>query len=121
MHFHPLRSLALAAALAATVSGGLMTPVTAHAAAPAIITFACPLDNGGGRFYCNINYSSDSTATVTWAGDGNNMVINEAGHSDFYGSCYIGSNTTVTVTVTNASGSTSRSKTFKCNGGAVIL
>lgn len=119
LRFEPLRTLGLAAALAATVSGGLMTPATAHAAVPTITTFACPLDNGGGRFYCFIDYTSDGTTTVGWSGGG--TVINDTGHSDFYGSCSIGSNITVTVTVTNASGSTSRSRTFKCNGGPVIL
>lgn len=119
MHFHPLRALGLAAALAATVSGGMLAPTTAHAAVPGIITFACPLDNGGGHFYCFIDYTSDSTTTVGWSGGG--TIINDTGHSDFYGQCNIGSTITVTVTVTNASGSTSRSKTFKCNGGPIIL
>lgn len=117
--FDPLRGLGLAAALAVAGSGGLLAPATARAAVPAITTFACPLDNGGGRFYCFIDYTSDGTTTVGWSGGG--TVINDSGHSDFYGNCSIGSNITVTVTVTNASGATSRSRTFKCNGGPIIL
>lgn len=119
LRLNALPALGLAATLAATVSGGLLTPATAQAAVPTITTFACPLDNGGGRFYCFIDYTSDSTTTVGWSGGG--TIINDTGHSDFYGQCSIGSNITVTVTVTNASGSTSRSRTFKCNGGPVIL
>jgi hypothetical protein len=61
---------ALTAALVATLSAGLMTPAPAQAAVPTISTFACPLDNGGGRFYCFIDYSSDSSATVAWSGSG---------------------------------------------------
>lgn len=113
------RTAALGAALLATLSTGLMTPVTAQAAAPTITTFACPLDNGGGRFYCFIDYSSDSAATVAWSGSG--FTLNETGHSDFYGECNIGYSITVTVTVTNASGTASRSRTFTCNGGPIIL
>ncbi len=113
------RTTALTAAIAATLSAGLITPATAQAAVPVITTFACPLDNGGGRFYCFIDYSSDSSATVAWSGSGS--TFNEPGHSDFYGRCSIGSSITVTVTVANASGSTSRSRTFRCNGGPIIL
>lgn len=119
MRFDPLRTLGLAAALAATVSGGLLAPATARAAVPTITTFACPLDNGGGRFYCFIDYTSDSAATVAWSGTGS--TLNDTGHSDFYGHCSIGTNITVTVTVTNASGTATRSRTFKCNGGPIIL
>jgi hypothetical protein len=113
------RTAALTAALVAALSAGLMMPSPAQAAVPTITTFACPLDNGGGRFYCFIDYTSDSAATVTWSGGG--TIINDPGHSDFYGRCSIGSNITVTVTVTNASGSTSRARTFRCNGGPIIL
>lgn len=119
-HSIPFKSLALSAMLAATLSAGVSLPKTAEAAVPTITTFACPLDNGGGRFYCFIDYSSDSAATVTWSGYGS--AYNEPGHSDFYGHCSIGSYLTVTVTVTNASGSTSRtSRSFRCNGGPIIL
>ena len=113
------RTAALTAALAATLSAGLMAPTPAQAAVPTITTFACPLDNGGGRFYCFIDYASDSAATVAWSGTG--TVLNDTGHSDFYGYCSIGSTITVTVTVTNASGTATRSRTFKCNGGPIIL
>ncbi len=113
------RTAALGAALAATLSAGLAMPSPAQAAVPTITTFACPLDNGGGRFYCFIDYTSDSSATVSWSGGG--TTINDPGHSDFYGHCSIGSNITVTVTVSNASGSASRSRTFRCNGGPIIL
>lgn len=113
------RTAALGLALAATLSAGLMTPSPAQAAAPTITSFVCPIDNGGGRFYCFVNYSSDSSTTVSWTGGG--TTINDTGHSDFYGRCSIGSNITVTVTVSNASGSTSRSRTFRCNGGPIIL
>ena len=113
------RTAALTAALVATLSTGLTMPSPAQAAVPTITTFACPLDNGGGRFYCFIDYSSDSSATVAWSGSGS--TFNEPGHSDFYGRCSIGSNITVTVTVTNGSGSTSRARTFRCNGGPIIL
>ncbi len=113
------RTAALTAALAATLSAGLMVPTPAQAAVPTITTFACPLDNGGGRFYCFIDYSSSGTTTVAWSGTG--TVINDPGHSDFYGNCSIGSSITVTVTVTNASGSASRSRTFVCKGGPIIL
>lgn len=116
---HPLRTAGLSELLATGLATGLLAPATAHAAVPTITTFACPLDNGGGRFYCFIDYTSDSAATVAWSGTG--TVLNDTGHSDFYGHCSIGSNITVTVTVTNASGSTSRSRTFKCNGGPIIL
>ncbi len=113
------RTAALGLALAATLSAGLMTPSPAQAAPPTITSFVCPIDNGGGRFYCFIDYSSDSSTTVSWTGGG--TTINDTGHSDFYGRCNIGSNITVTVTVSNASGSTSRSRTFRCNGGQIIL
>lgn len=115
--------VALSASLAvAGVAGAIaaLTPVPAHAAVPTITTFACPLDNGGGRFYCFIDYTSDSAATVTWSGYGS--VFNSPGHSDFYGRCTINSYFTVTVTVTNASGSVSRtSYSARCKGGPVIL
>ena len=113
------RTAALTAALVATLSAGLTTPSSAQAAVPTITTFACPLDNGGGRFYCFTDDTSDSPTTVMWSGSG--TIINDPGHSDFYGRCSIGSNITVTVTVTNASGSTSRARTFLCNGGPIIL
>ena len=113
------RTAALTAALVSTLSAGLTTPSSAQAAVPTITTFACPLDNGGGRFYCFTDDTFDSPTTVTWSGSG--TIINDTGHSDFYGRCSIGSNITVTVTVTNASGSTSRARTFRCNGGPIIL
>lgn len=114
------RTAALTASLVAALSAGLMMPSPAQAAVPTITTFACPLDNGGGRFYCFIDYSSDSTATVAWSAYG--TVINDPGHSDFYGSCAINDYITVTVTVTNASGAISRkSRQFRCNGGPIIL
>jgi len=114
------RSAALGVALAATLSAGLMTPSPAQAAPPTITTFVCPIDNGGGRFYCFVDYSSDSSPTVSWTGGG--TTINDTGHSDFYGRCSIGGTFTVTVTVTNASGSTSRtSRSTVCRGGPVIL
>jgi hypothetical protein len=115
--------LALSASMAlAGVVGtiGALTPTPAHAAVPTITSFVCPIDNGGGRFYCFIDYSSDSAATVTWSGSG--TILNEPGHSDFYGRCSIGSSIRVTVTVTNASGATSRSTGyFTCRGGPIIL
>lgn len=119
MHHVFTRSAALTAVLAATLSAGLMTPAPAQAAVPTITTFACPLDNGGGRFYCFIDYSSDSAATVAWSAHG--ITLNEPGHSDFYGRCGIGAYITVTVTVSNASGTASRSRTFFCKGGPIIL
>lgn len=115
-----LRSATFAALLAAAAPLALLCPAPAQAAPPTITTFACPLDNGGGRFYCFIDYSSDSSTTVSWTGGG--TTINDTGHSDFYGHCSIGSTFTVTVTVTNASGSTSRtSRSTVCRGGPVIL
>lgn len=116
-----IRSPLLSAALIASLSAAaLIAPAQAHAAAPTITTFACPLDNGGGRFYCFVDYSSDSPATVTWSGNGS--IINEAGHSDFYGHCSIGHPFTVTVTITNASGTTTRiSRSTTCRGGPIIL
>lgn len=115
------RSAAIAATLAAAAPLALLlAPAPAQAAPPTITTFACPLDNGGGRFYCFIDYSSDSSTTVSWSGGG--TTINDTGHSDFYGHCSIGGTFTVTVTVTNASGSTSRvSRSTVCRGGPVIL
>ncbi len=114
------RTAALGLALAATLSAGLMTPSPAQAAPPAITTFACPLDNGGGRFYCFVDYTSDSPVTVSWSGRG--ITINDSGHSDFYGRCSMGTTFTVTVTITNASGSTSRvSPSTLCRGGPIIL
>ena len=111
-------SLALAAAVTGVI--GAFAPRPAHAAVPTITTFACPLDNGGGRFYCFIDYASDSNATIAWSGFG--TVVNDPGHSDFFGHCAINSYLTVTVTVTNATGTTSRtSRSFRCNGGQVIL
>lgn len=114
------RATALLAALAAATPLALLGPVPAQAATPTITTFACPLDNGGGRFYCFIDFSSDSAATVAWSGSGG--TFNDASHSDFYGYCSIGSTFTVTVTVTNASGATTRvSRSTLCRGGPVIL
>lgn len=110
--------LAVATAMVGVI--GTITPNLAHAAKPTITTFACPLDNGGGRFYCFIDYVSDSSATVSWSGFG--TVFNDPGHSDFFGNCTINTVLSVTVTVTNASGSTSRSSSnFLCKGGPVIL
>lgn len=112
-----LRSFAATAALALAA---LLAPAPAQAAAPTITTFACPLDNGGGRFYCFIDYTSATPATVAWSTYG--ATVNDPGHSDHYGHCSIGSYLTVTVTVTNASGATSRtSRQFRCNGGEIIL
>jgi hypothetical protein len=115
--------LALSASMAlAGVIGtiGALTPTPAHAAVPTITSFVCPIDNGGGRFYCFVDYSSDSAATVTWSGSG--TILNDPGHSDFYGRCSIGSSIRVTVTVTNASGGTSRTTGyFTCRGGPIIL
>ena len=109
---------ALAAALALAATAPLAPP--AAAATPTITTFACPLDNGGGRFYCFIDYASSTPATVTWSTYGSTFT--EPGRSDHYGHCAIGSTLTVTVTVANASGSTSRtSRSFRCNGGPIIL
>lgn len=121
------RKLALPLALSASMAFagvvgtiGALTPTPAHAAVPTITSFVCPIDNGGGRFYCFIDYSSDSTATVTWSGSG--TILNDPGHSDFYGRCTIGSSLRVTVTVTNASGATSRTTGyFTCRGGPIIL
>ncbi len=110
--------LALATAIAGAV--GALTPTPAHAAVPTITSFVCPIDNGGGRFYCFIDYTSDSPATVAWSGSGS--TYNEPGHSDFYGRCSIGSSFRVTVTVTNASGVTTRtSASAICRGGPIIL
>jgi hypothetical protein len=112
------QNLSLSAAFALAAIG--LLPATAQAAPPTITTFVCPIDNGGGRFYCFIDYSSDSSTTVSWTGGG--TTINDTGHSDFYGYCSIGGTFTVTVTVTNASGSTSRtSRSTTCRGGPVIL
>lgn len=115
--------IALSASMAfASVAGaiGALTPAPAHAAVPTITTFACPLDNGGGRFYCFVDYTSDSTATVTWSGYG--TTINDPGHSDFYGHCAINDYFTVTVTITNASGTVARtSYRARCKGGPIIL
>lgn len=119
------RSAALGVALAATLSAGLMTPSPAQAAPPTITTFVCPIDNGGGRFYCFVDYTSDSTATISWSIHGHSIHDpghHNPGHGDFYGYCSIGETFTVTVTVTNASGSTSRtSRSTVCRGGPVIL
>ena len=114
------RSAAVAALLVAAAPLALLFPAPAQAAPPTITTFVCPIDNGGGRFYCFVDYSSDSSTTVAWSGGG--TTINDSGHSDFYGYCSIGGTFTVTVTVTNASGSTSRtSRSTLCRGGPVIL
>lgn len=116
-HFN-VKTLSLSAAFALAAIG--LLPATAQAAPPTITTFVCPIDNGGGRFYCFIDYSSDSSTTVSWTGGG--TTINDTGHSDFYGHCSIGDTFTVTVTVSNASGSTSRtSRSTTCRGGPVIL
>ena len=114
------RSPLLSAALLAGLStAALLAPAPAQAAVPTVTTFACPLDNGGGRFYCFVDYTSDSAATVTWSGSG--TILNESGHSDFYGRCSIGQPFTVTVTVTNAAGSVSRtSRSTTCRGGPGI-
>ena len=114
------RSAAVAALLVAAAPLALLFPAPAQAAPPTITTFVCPIDNGGGRFYCFVDYSSDSSTTVAWSGGG--TTINDSGHSDFYGHCSIGTTFTVTVTITNASGSTSRvSRSTLCRGGPVIL
>jgi hypothetical protein len=113
----PLLSAALLAGLSAAA---LLAPAPAQAAPPTITRFVCPIDNGGGRFYCFIDYASDSPATVSWSGQGTSH--HESGHSDFYGRCSIGWPFTVTVTVTNASGSVSRtSVSTLCRGGPIIL
>jgi hypothetical protein len=112
----PLLSAALLAGLSAAA---LVAPAPAQAAVPTVTTFACPLDNGGGRFYCFVVFNSDSPTTVTWSGQG--MTINETGRSDFYGRCSIGFQHQQTVTITNASGSVTRSATFLCRGGPIIL
>jgi hypothetical protein len=115
-----LRSFAATAALALAAPLALLAPAPAQASTPTITTFACPLDNGGGRFYCFIDYTSATPASVTWSTYG--TTSNEAGHSDHFGRCVIGEYLTVTVTVTNASGATSRtSRQFRCNGGPIIL
>jgi len=98
----------------------LFTGSSGGSTAPTITTFACPLDNGGGRFYCFIDYASSTPATVTWSTPGSTS--SGPGRSDHYGRCTTGTTLTVTVTVTNAAGSTSRtSGSFRCNGGPIIL
>ncbi len=112
----PLLSAALLAGLSAAA---LLAPAPAQAAPPTVTSFVCPIDNGGGRFYCFVVFNSDSPATVAWSGRG--MTINETGRSDHYGYCNIGYQHTQTVTITNASGSVTRTATFLCRGGPVIL
>lgn len=86
---------------------GALTAVQAHASVPIIATFACPLEKGGGRSYCLVDYVSTGATTVTWSGYG--TVINEPGRSDSYRHCSINDDFTATVTMTNASGSVTRS------------
>ncbi len=114
------RTAALTTALVAALSVGLMMPSQAQAAVPVITSFSCPQDNGGGRFYCDIEYTSDSAATVQWVGTGTRF--NGPGYSFFYGRCIIGSLTNITVKVSNASGTTTMSSgSFICRGGPIII
>lgn len=121
-----LRSPATLTALALSAGLALLAPAPAQASSPVITTFACPLDNGGGRFYCFIDYNSSTTAIVNWKTDDGDAFTDPGwsgpGRSDYFGHCQPGIYIRVTVTVTNASGSaTQTSHRFRCNGGPIIL
>jgi len=75
---------------------------------PTITSFLCPdpANSGGGTYWCEVTYSSSTPATVTWP---------NGSHNDYYfGKCTRYQTVSVTVTVANASGSTSRTKSFSC-------
>ncbi|MEQ1511955.1 MAG: S8 family peptidase [Lysobacteraceae bacterium] len=75
---------------------------------PTITSFVCPdyANSGGGRYWCDVTYSSATPATVRWP--------NGSGGLSYMGRCTRGSRPTVVVTVTNAFGSVSSSRTFNC-------
>ena len=80
---------------------------------PVITGFVCPdyANSGGGRYFCDVEYTSDTPATVRWP--------NGTGGDVYRGSCLANSRPTVTVTVSNAAGSVSRSATFNCPTGPI--
>jgi serine protease len=84
-----------------TLGGSSGTP-------PVITRFTCPdyANSGSGMYYCEVEYSSATPATIRWP--------NGSGGQSYLGRCSRGSRPTVTVTVTNASGSVSSSRTFNC-------
>ena len=75
---------------------------------PVITSFVCPdyANSGGGTYFCDVAYTSSTTATVVWP--------NGSGGTSYFGRCSRGSRPTVTVTVSNSAGSVSRSATFNC-------
>jgi serine protease len=80
---------------------------------PTITSFVCPDygNSGGGMYWCEVQYSSATPATIRWP--------NGSGNYYYSGRCTSGSRPTVTVTVTNAYGSVSRSSTFNCPTGPI--
>ncbi|MFD0724524.1 S8 family peptidase [Lysobacter brunescens] len=79
---------------------------------PVINSLVCPDYNnsGSGTYWCNVDYSSSTPATVSWSGDSGS----DFGNS-FYGTCFEGQRLQITVTVSNADGSVSQSSgNFLC-------
>lgn len=79
---------------------------------PVINWLDCPdyANSGGGRYWCNVDYSSSTPATVSWSGGSGSSF-----GTTYRGSCFEGQRIQITVTVTNASGSASAtSGSFLC-------
>ncbi len=79
---------------------------------PVINWLNCPdyANSGGGRYWCDVDYTSSTPATVTWSGGSGSSF-----GSTFRGTCFQGQRIQITVTVTNASGSASAtSGSFLC-------
>lgn len=94
-----------------TLGGGGGTP-------PTITSFLCPdyANSGGGTYWCEVDYSSPSPATISWTGGSGSGRTGKI----FRGTCSAGQVIQMKVTVSNASGSASRtSANFNCPTGPI--
>ncbi len=64
-------------------------------------------NSGGGTYWCTVDYSSSTPATVSWSGGSGNGFGNS-----YRGTCFEGQRVQITVTVSNADGGVSRSSGY---------
>ena len=86
---------------------------------PVITYFNCPdlANSGGGTFWCQVDFTSATTATVAWT---NPSGFVASTRKIFRGTCSAGQTLNFTATVSNASGSASEnSGNFSCPTGPI--
>lgn len=94
--------------------GGNTPPPTGNP--PVIRLFLCPdrHNSGGGTYLCEVSYTSDTPATVSWLG-GSGI----SSGNIFQGHCVRSTTVDIKVTVTNANGSASANSRFACPTGPI--